>query len=64
MNLQNDSADFDLRRDIREQSFLARFKAQSRKIRPAVEHLIEEADRIAEQGRAIPMENLFGAEGE
>ena len=43
---------------------LARFKAQSRKIRPAVEHLIEEADRIAEQGRAIPMENLFGAEGE
>lgn len=43
---------------------LARFKEQSRKIRPAVEQLIEEADRIAEQGKTIPFENLFSAEGE
>ena len=43
---------------------LTRFKEQSRKIRPAVEHLIEEADRIAAQGETIQMENLFGAEVE
>lgn len=43
---------------------LAKFKEQSRKIRPAVEHLIEEADRIAKQGKTIPMENIFGTEGE
>ena len=43
---------------------LEKFKEQSRKIRPAVEHLIAEADRIAEQGEPIPMENLFSAEDE
>ncbi len=43
---------------------LEKFKEQSRKIRPAVEHLIAEADRIAEHGEPIPMENLFSAEDE
>lgn len=33
-------------------------------VRPSVEHLIAEADRIAEQGEPIPMENLFSAEDE
>lgn len=43
---------------------LGRFKEQSRKVRPAVEKLIAEADGIAKQGAGIPMEELFGAEGE
>lgn len=43
---------------------LARFKEQSRKVRPAIEHLIVEADEIAKQGTGIPMEELFGAENE
>lgn len=43
---------------------LERFKEQSRKVRPAVENMIAEADRIAKEGTSIPMEELFGTEGE
>lgn len=43
---------------------LERFKEQSRKVRPAVENMIAEADGIAKEGDSIPMEELFGAEGE
>ena len=41
---------------------LAKFKEQSRKVRPAVEQLIAEADRIAAEGQSVSMESLFGAE--
>ena len=43
---------------------LERFKEQSRKVRPAVENMIAEADRIAKEGTSIPKEELFGTEGE
>ncbi|MFR6220276.1 MAG: AbrB/MazE/SpoVT family DNA-binding domain-containing protein [Enterocloster bolteae] len=43
---------------------LERFKEQSRKVRPAVENMIAEADRIAKEGASIPMGELFGTEGE
>ena len=43
---------------------LERFKEQSRKVRPAVENMIAEEDRIAKEGTSIPMEELFGTEGE
>lgn len=43
---------------------LERFKEQSRKVRPAVENMIAEADRIAKEEAGIPMEELFGTEGE
>ena len=41
---------------------LEKFKEQSRKIRPAVVQLIEEADEIAKNGKAISLNELFGTE--
>lgn len=43
---------------------LAQFKRMQRKVRPAVEKLIAEADAIASEKSASPsLDDLFGAEG-
>lgn len=42
---------------------LAKFKSEQAKIRPAVEALLAEADKMAEShGKAISLDELFGAE--
>ena len=41
---------------------MVKFKEQNRKIRPAVVQLIEEADEIAKNGKAISLNELFGTE--
>lgn len=43
---------------------LARFRENSRKVRPAVLTMIEEADALARSGTSISMEELFGQEDE
>ena len=43
------------------EELLGKFKEQSRKIRPAVEQLIAEADEIARSGKSTSMDELFGA---
>lgn len=42
---------------------LEQFKLQSKKMRPAVEAMVSEADEIAQTGKAIPFGELFHAEG-
>ena len=45
------------------QTLLKKFKEHSRAIRPAVQRLLEEADRFAKSGEGqIPIDELFGAE--
>jgi bifunctional DNA-binding transcriptional regulator/antitoxin component of YhaV-PrlF toxin-antitoxin module len=41
---------------------LLKFRQQSKKIRPAVEKLIAEADEIAKDGSGVSMDDIFGAE--
>lgn len=43
---------------------LEKFKEQSRKIRPAIEKMIAEADEIAKRGKNVSMELLFDSEDE
>lgn len=43
------------------EELLGKFKEQSRKIRPAVEQLIAEADEIARSGKSTSMDELFDA---
>lgn len=42
---------------------LEKFKLQSKKVRPAVEAMVAEADKTAKNGKAIPFGELFSAEG-
>lgn len=43
---------------------LQRFKAEQRKIRPAIERLIAEADELsAKEGHGTSLDDLFGTEG-
>lgn len=42
---------------------LEKFKETSKKVRPAVESLIEEADELAKHGSTIPLDDLFDTEG-
>lgn len=44
------------------EELLGKFKEQSKKIRPAVEQLIAEADEIARSGKSASMDEVFGAE--
>lgn len=44
------------------QELLARFKEKSKKIRPAVEQLIDEADRAAKSNSGVGMVDVFGTE--
>lgn len=47
------------------QELVKQFKIMQRKIRPAVERMLEEADRIAEgEGEYYTMEDVFGPEDE
>lgn len=41
---------------------LAQFKLQSKKVRPAVEEMIAEADKIAQSGKSITFDELFHVE--
>ena len=41
---------------------LSKFREKSKKIRPAVESLIAEADEIAADGFCIPIDRLFSSE--
>lgn len=41
---------------------LAQFKLQSKRVRPAVEAMVAEADALAQNGKAISFDKLFGTE--
>ena len=45
------------------ETLLAKFKEYRRGIRPAVESMIAEADRIAKEGASVSLDSLFGSEG-